>query len=156
MESIINIDLLGGLCDKERLEARGELLALHFMTYINHKMDQKGITKKQLAELVGTSPSYITQLFRGDKTPNWKMIAKMEKALELSFKIECEGLGSGAESEVMDSVTKGPEIIDSGSENFIFHEETSNLGSKQRHPSSIKKSRKTKQKAGQSLRESKP
>lgn len=92
MKSTINIDLLEGFTDEERLEARGELLALHFMTYINHKMNQKGITKKELAEMVGTSPSYITQLFRGDKTPNWKMIAKMEKALELSFKIECEGL----------------------------------------------------------------
>lgn len=92
MESTINIDLLEGFSDEEKLEARGELLALHFMTYINHKMEQKGITKKELAEMVGTSPSYITQLFRGDKTPNWKMIAKMERALEISFKIGCEGL----------------------------------------------------------------
>lgn len=94
MKSTINIDLLEGLSEDERLETRGKLLALHFMTFINHKIDQKGITKKELAKMVGTSPSYITQLFRGDKTPNWKMIAKMEKALGLFFKVECVGLAT--------------------------------------------------------------
>lgn len=44
-------------------------------------------SKKQLSELVETSPSYITQLFRGDKLINLLMLAKFELALDSEFDI---------------------------------------------------------------------
>jgi hypothetical protein len=36
---------------------------------------------------VGTSPSYITQLYRGDKLVNMLTLARFQKALDLEFEI---------------------------------------------------------------------
>jgi len=43
--------------------------------------------KKMLAESIGKSQSYITQLFNGDKLINLITLAKFEKALKIKFKI---------------------------------------------------------------------
>jgi transcriptional regulator with XRE-family HTH domain len=45
------------------------------------------LSRKKLAELIGTSPSYITQLFRGDKLINLLTIAKLERVLNIEFDI---------------------------------------------------------------------
>jgi transcriptional regulator with XRE-family HTH domain len=45
------------------------------------------LSRKKLAELIGTSPSYITQLFRGDKLLNLLTIAKFERVLNIEFVI---------------------------------------------------------------------
>ena len=90
MTELQNIDFLEGFSDEERMEARGELLALHFLSLVDQRMKVLNISKKELAVQVGSSPSYITQLFRGDKTPNWKMLAKMEKAVGVKFVINTD------------------------------------------------------------------
>ncbi|NCW88573.1 MAG: XRE family transcriptional regulator, partial [Chitinophagia bacterium] len=46
---------------------------------------KKKITRKLLAQLIGTSPSYLTQVFRGDKPLNFMTLAKIQKALNVSF-----------------------------------------------------------------------
>lgn len=51
-------------------------------------MDRKGWTRKQLAESLGTSASYLTQLFRGDRLLNFKTEAKIEAALGIKFVIK--------------------------------------------------------------------
>jgi len=51
------------------VEREMSLLALCFLSEIEKAADAQGITRKELAERVGTSPSYITQIFRGNKTP---------------------------------------------------------------------------------------
>jgi transcriptional regulator with XRE-family HTH domain len=50
-------------------------------------MDRKGWTRKQLADEIGTSASYLTQLFRGDRLLNFKTVAKIEGALEIRFEV---------------------------------------------------------------------
>jgi transcriptional regulator with XRE-family HTH domain len=39
-------------------------------------------------EEIGTSASYLTQLFRGDRLLNFRTIAKIEAALNIEFKIQ--------------------------------------------------------------------
>jgi len=50
-------------------------------------MDRKGWTRKRLAKEIGTSASYLTQLFRGDRLLNFKTVAKIEAALGIEFEI---------------------------------------------------------------------
>ena len=45
------------------------------------------ITKKELAQMLHTSPSYITQLYNGDKLMNLEMISRIQEAFNLEFEI---------------------------------------------------------------------
>ncbi len=60
------------------------------MGLVDLNMEKLGMSKNELASKLGTSASFITQLFRGDRKPNWKILAKMSIALELDFKIVTE------------------------------------------------------------------
>lgn len=53
-------------------------------------MKQEGLSKKNLAEKLDTSKSYITQLFSGDKLLNIKTLAKIEQNLNINFAIKAE------------------------------------------------------------------
>ena len=46
---------------------------------------QRGMTQKQLAELVGTSQSVIANYENGNRHPNMKMALKISIALEVSL-----------------------------------------------------------------------
>lgn len=84
-------DLLGASKTKEEV-IDNEAMMLHYrvMQLVEQAMDKKGWTKKHLAEKIGTSQSYLTQLFFGDKTANLKMMAKFQEALDVSFKMDTE------------------------------------------------------------------
>lgn len=73
--------------DKERVEQEAEFMAMQFLSRVDKAMARQGMTKKELAKEVDTSPAFITQLFRGDRKPNWNMLAKMKFALEIDFVI---------------------------------------------------------------------
>ena len=73
--------------EAEKNDFEAVALAMSFLSLIETEMNKLGHNKQVLAKMVGTSPSYITQMFRGDRLPNFKMLAKMQKALDLTFKI---------------------------------------------------------------------
>jgi len=72
----------------QQIEHRAQMLSLIFLGKVDEALEQKGWTKKRLADEIGVSASYLTQLFRGDRMLNFKTIAKMEQALELRFEIK--------------------------------------------------------------------
>jgi len=51
-------------------------------------MIDRPIQKKEIAEAINTSPSYVTQLFNGDKLINLMTLAKLQKAFDFTFQIE--------------------------------------------------------------------
>jgi len=73
--------------NEERIERKADVLALSFLSEIDKAMSTLEMNKKGLAKEVGTSASYITQLFRGDRKPNWTMLAKMSEAVNVDFHI---------------------------------------------------------------------
>jgi transcriptional regulator with XRE-family HTH domain len=79
--------LFNQLSEQDKLENDANLLMFRFLSIIEEKCEALGLNRKQLAEKVGTSPSYITQLFRGDKLVNMLTLAKFQKALGLEFEI---------------------------------------------------------------------
>lgn len=77
---------------EERVASLADVLALQFLGLIDRKMELENISKKELAEKIGTSASFVTQLFRGDKKPSWNILAKMSIVLGLDFKVLTEDL----------------------------------------------------------------
>ena len=71
--------------EEERREDAAQLLSFRFLSEIERLMEERGLNKRKLAEAVGTSPSYITQLFRGDRLLNIDMMARFENALSIRF-----------------------------------------------------------------------
>jgi len=80
-------ETLNQMTVEERLELDANLLAMGFLGLIDEIMVERKISKKELAEGVGTSPAYITQLFRGNRKPNWSFLAKAQRELDIQFDI---------------------------------------------------------------------
>jgi ribosome-binding protein aMBF1 (putative translation factor) len=80
-------ELFKSFTDEELLEQEARLLSFQFLSEIESAMERQRMSKKELAEKVNTSASYITQLFRGDRLANFNILAKIQRALDLKFEI---------------------------------------------------------------------
>ncbi|MDO8966364.1 helix-turn-helix transcriptional regulator [Algoriphagus sp.] len=85
-------NLFNEISYEDRVASLADVLALQFLGLVDQKMEKEGISKKEMAEKIGTSASFITQLFRGDRKPNWNILAKMSMELSLDFKVLTEEL----------------------------------------------------------------
>ncbi|SEF67263.1 helix-turn-helix domain-containing protein [Algoriphagus boritolerans] len=85
-------NLFNEISHEDRVSSLADVLALQFLGLVDRKMELEKISKKELAKKIGTSASFITQLFRGDKKPNWNILAKMSMELGLEFKVMTEEL----------------------------------------------------------------
>lgn len=74
--------------EQEKLEIETLMLTARFLSEIEKVCKQRGLLKKDLAKMIGTSASYITQLFRGHKIINLETIAKIMIALDIQFDVE--------------------------------------------------------------------
>jgi plasmid maintenance system antidote protein VapI len=73
--------------DEERRH-NAQMISYRILSEVERLCEELDINKKQLAERVGASASYITQLFRGAKQVNTDIMARFEEALEMSFEIQ--------------------------------------------------------------------
>ena len=71
----------------EELALTELLLMAKFLSEIEQQQKLKDIDRKTLAALIGTSPSYLTQVFRGDKPLNFKTLAKIQTVLNIRFDV---------------------------------------------------------------------
>lgn len=74
--------------EKEKIEHNAQMISYRILSEVEKVCEEKKIKKKTLAEMVGTSRSYITQLFRGTKQVNTDILARFEEALDISFQIK--------------------------------------------------------------------
>jgi transcriptional regulator with XRE-family HTH domain len=72
--------------ESNEINHNATLLMFKFLSEIE-KVTENKFSKKQLSAFIGTSASYITQLFRGNKLINLETLAKFEKAFAIEFKI---------------------------------------------------------------------
>lgn len=78
-------ELLTPLSYKEKIKDDALLIMARFLSEVEKKYKEKGWRRKDLAKAIGTSPSYITQLFRGTKIINLETIAKFQDVLNIKF-----------------------------------------------------------------------
>lgn len=70
---------------EEKIEHDAGMISLRMLSDVEKLCDDRNLKKTDLAGMVGTSKSYITQLFRGDKNINANMMARFENALGITF-----------------------------------------------------------------------
>ncbi|HBG58049.1 helix-turn-helix domain-containing protein [Proteiniphilum sp. UBA5259] len=80
-------DLFSYKSKKEEIEHEAKMIMFRLLSSFEKIMDRP-IQKKEIAEAINTSPSYVTQLFKGDKLINFITLAKLEKAFDFTFDIE--------------------------------------------------------------------
>ena len=81
-------ELSGSIGEPDQIRIETRLLMYRFLSEIDKITSERGINRKELAELAGTSASYITQLYQGKKIINLQMLARIKKALNIDFKVE--------------------------------------------------------------------
>lgn len=99
-KTIINdFEKLFSLSSEDKIEERAQMISFLFLSEFEKVLVERGWTKKHLAKRIGTSPSFLTQLFRGDRLLSLKMIAKIEQALNVEIRISLNDILSSAESK---------------------------------------------------------
>ena len=82
------LDLLAFKSHEEEIKHHAQMIMYRFLSEIEILCEEKKMTRKELAEKVGTSASYITQLYRGNKPLNIETIAKFQKVFDVTFEIK--------------------------------------------------------------------
>lgn len=73
---------------QDDLDHAAQMVSYRILSEVERLCEDKVIIRKELAEKLGTSASYITQLFRGSKRVNMEFIAKVELAFNIQFEIK--------------------------------------------------------------------
>jgi len=92
-------DLSNSISDTDRIMIETRLFMYRFLSEIDRITSERGINRKELAALAGTSPSYMTQLFQGKKIINLQMLTRIKKALNIDFKVEVVYPGEKAKED---------------------------------------------------------
>lgn len=74
--------------DDEDLEHNSRMIMYRFLSEIERLSEEKNMNKKELAKKIGTSASYITQLYRGSKLINLHTLAKLQKIFNITFEVK--------------------------------------------------------------------
>jgi len=75
--------------EEEELEHEAYMIMFRFLSELEKlNSEDRPLKKKELAEKLGVSPSYITQLFNGNKLINFNTLAKIERAFNITFEIK--------------------------------------------------------------------
>jgi len=109
-------DLITPSSYEEKIKDEARLIMARFLSEVETSYKKKGWRRKDLAKKIGTSPSYITQLFRGTKLINLEMIAKMQDALNIKFNISSVDLDEESSLEKHESSYLNQKIL--GKEGF--------------------------------------
>lgn len=72
----------------DKVEHDAKILMFKFLSLIEQEMELRNMSRKELAQQLGTSPSYITQLFRGTKTINLIKLAQLQCLFDIEFDIK--------------------------------------------------------------------
>jgi transcriptional regulator with XRE-family HTH domain len=75
---------------KEEIEHEAKMIMFRFLSELEKINSEKPVKKKELAQALKTSASYITQLYQGDKLINLLTLAKVQEAYNITFDIKAK------------------------------------------------------------------
>jgi transcriptional regulator with XRE-family HTH domain len=85
---------------EEELAHEARMMMFRFLSELEKLNDGKPVRKKDMAKAIGTSPSFITQLFQGDKLISLLTLAKLQDAYDFTYQIEAAPNKGNYKSEV--------------------------------------------------------
>jgi DNA-binding Xre family transcriptional regulator len=74
--------------EEEKIEHEKMMAMFGFLSDVQKIIDEKGWSRQRLAAEIGVSPSYLSQLYSGNKVISLEMITKLTVALECNFDIK--------------------------------------------------------------------
>ena len=107
----------------EENEHEAKMIMFRFLSELE-KFNGKPIKKKELAKALETSPSYVTQLFRGDKIINLPTLAKIQNAFDITFEIVAKSNTLSYDLEVISSAKCIPFVSKCCMEKQLYNEIT--------------------------------
>lgn len=84
--------LLNDFSDADKLEMEALAIGHSYLSEAQRVMDDRGMLRKELAERMGMSPSFLTQLFRGDRPLSDRNKALLQRVLEIKFEVTANDL----------------------------------------------------------------
>jgi transcriptional regulator with XRE-family HTH domain len=99
-------DLFNSGTTNDSIEINAKNISNRFISEIEKLCDERGLLRKDLAKDLGTSASYITQLFRGDKLLNLNFISKIEDYFKITFDIHAKSIADNLLLEDIDKFNK--------------------------------------------------
>ena len=81
------LNSLMSMSEEDKLDVDKRVLSSRFLSEIQKHLDDEGVLRKDFAKIMGTTPSFITQLFRGNKVVSMEFLAKAQKELGINFYI---------------------------------------------------------------------
>jgi hypothetical protein len=91
---------------EEELEHEAKMIMFRFLSELEKLNTEKPIKKKELANAINTSASFITQLYQGDKLINLLTLAKIQDAYNLTFEIKAKLNSENYKEEIEHSNSK--------------------------------------------------
>lgn len=81
-------DLFGTLSEEDIIEVDAQMLSFKFLEALEKSFAPRKLKKKEIAEAIGKSPSFISQVYSGDKLISMPLLAKLQKAFNFTFDIK--------------------------------------------------------------------
>ena len=83
-------DLFEFKSNEEEFEHKAKMIMFKFLSAFEILNKKNPIKKKDLANSIGTSASFITQLYQGDKLISLLTLAKLQDAYDFTFEIKAK------------------------------------------------------------------
>jgi ribosome-binding protein aMBF1 (putative translation factor) len=99
--------LFDQLSEKDKIENQAAVLMFRFLSLVEDRCKEFGWNRRKLSEEVGTSASYISQLFRGNKLANLIILAKFQQVLGIEFEIS-SNVSAKTEDYLVKSIASEP------------------------------------------------
>ena len=97
--------------DQQIREDAAQILSFRFLSEVERLMQNRGMSKRELAKAVGTSASYITQLFRGYRLVSIDMLARFEHVFDIQFAMATESSAVIAKRKVKSNRTTKANLL---------------------------------------------
>lgn len=84
-------DIFSFNSEEEELEYDAQMLTFKFLEELEKcQVNYSKFKKKDLAKALEKSPSFISQLYSGEKLMSFNLLAKIQKAFNISFEIKAK------------------------------------------------------------------
>jgi len=90
---------------KEELDHEAHMIMFRILSEIEkQQVTGRKLKKNELASRLGVAPSYITQLYNGDKLLNLTMLAKIQRVFDITFEITAKRNNSSVNENIKNKI----------------------------------------------------
>lgn len=95
--------LFDSIPEKDKLDIDAKVLMFRFLEIVEEEREKRDMNRKDLADILGVRPAFVSQLFNGNKLLNLVHMAKLQKAFGFEFEVR----NGNAKVQIDDFIPKG-------------------------------------------------